>query len=116
MLESIIKVGLTSILVGAIAEISKRSSFFGALIASLPLTSILAMIWLYADTHDPEKIASFASDVFWLVLPSLILFIALPLLLRAGLGFAPSLLIASTLTIAGYFLMVFVMRHFGMTV
>ena len=116
MLESIVKVGLTSILVVAIAEISKRSTFFGALIASLPLTSILAMIWLYADTGDAEKIASFATGVFWLVIPSLILFITLPLLLRAGLGFAPSLAIAATLTITGYFLMFFVLRQLGITI
>ncbi len=113
MIETIIKVGLTSILVVAIAEISKRSSFFGALVASLPLTSILAMIWLYTETGDAEKIASLSTGIFWLVLPSLILFIALPVLLRAGVAFAPSLAIAAGLTILGYFAMVFGLRQLG---
>lgn len=115
MIETIIKIGLTSVLVVAIAEISKRSSFFGALLASLPLTSILAMIWLYVDTGDGEKIASLSTGIFWLVLPSLILFVALPLLLRAGIAFAPSLVVAAGLTILGYVAMVYLLRHFEIT-
>ncbi|MGH1417781.1 MAG: DUF3147 family protein [Hyphomicrobiaceae bacterium] len=115
MIESIIKVGITSILVVAIAEISKRSSLFGALIASLPLTSILAMIWLYFDTGDSEKIATLSSGIFWLVLPSLILFIVLPILLRAGVAFAPSLAIAAGLTAIGYVAMVYLLKKFGIS-
>ena len=116
MIETLVKVGVTSVLVIAIAEISKRSSFFGALIASLPLTSILAIIWLYADTRDTELVSRLSSGIFWLVLPSLILFLALPLLLQAGFGFAQSLGLAAGLTIAGYLAMVFILRQIGIAV
>jgi hypothetical protein len=113
MLESVLKVFLTSLIVVAVAEASKRSSLLGALLASLPLTSLLAMGWLWSDTRDPEKIAQLATGIFWLVLPSLTLFIALPLLLRQGVPFLPSMLIAIALTVASYFAMLAVLRRFG---
>ena len=105
MLATAIKIAVTAVLVVAISEVAKRSSLLGAVLASIPLTSVLAMVWLYADTGDAEKVAELATGIFWLVLPSLVLFIALPLLLRAGWDFAPSLLAAGALTVACYFLM-----------
>lgn len=113
MLQTVVKVLLTSVLVVAIAEAGKRSSLLGAILASLPLTSLLAMIWLYIDTGDAEKVAGLATGIFWLVLPSLILFIALPLLLRRGVPFGASLAVASALTVAGYFAMLAVLRRLG---
>ena len=80
----IVKIVVTAILVVLISEIAKRSSFVGALLASIPIISVLAMFWLYMDTNDVLKVSSFASSVFWLVLPSLVLFISLPLLLKHG--------------------------------
>lgn len=111
MLEAAVKVIITSVLVVAIAEVAKRSSLFAAILASIPLTSVLAMIWLYIDTGDVEKIATLASGIFWLVLPSLVLFIALPLLLRAGWPFAPSLLVSGTLTVGCYFAMIALLKR-----
>jgi hypothetical protein len=116
LLAIAIKIALTAVLVVAISEVAKRSSLLGAVLASIPLTSVLAMVWLYADTGDAEKVAELASVIFWLVLPSLVLFIALPLLLRAGCGFAPSLLTASALTIACYFLMLAILKRFGIAI
>jgi hypothetical protein len=113
MLEAAVKVIVTSVLVVAIAEVAKRSSLFAAILASIPLTSVLAMIWLYLDTGNAEKVANLASSVFWLVLPSLALFIALPLLLRAGWTFTPSLLISGTLTVACYFAMIAILKRFN---
>jgi len=111
MLEAIVKVIITSVLVVAIAEVAKRSSLFAAILASIPLTSVLAMIWLYVDTGDVEKIATLASGIFWLVLPSLALFIALPVLLRAGWPFAPSLLVSGALTVGCYFAMIALLKR-----
>lgn len=116
MLAIAIKVVVTAILVVAISEVAKRSSLLGALLASIPLTSVLAMIWLYADTGDTAKVADLAANIFWLVLPSLALFIALPVLLRAGWGFTPSLAIACAITVACYFLMLAVLKRFGIAV
>jgi hypothetical protein len=116
VLATAIKIAATAIMVVAISEVAKRSSLFGAVLASIPLTSVLAMIWLYADTGDPEKVAELASGIFWLVLPSLVLFIALPLLIRAGWGFAPSLVAASALTVACYFLMLAILKRLGIAI
>ncbi|MEQ1697989.1 MAG: DUF3147 family protein [Hyphomicrobiaceae bacterium] len=116
MLQTLIKVALTSILVVAIAEAGKRSVLLASILASLPLTSVLAFVWLYADTGDTEKVAALSTGIFWLVLPSLILFVALPLLLRGGLGFVPSLAVSIALTAGGYALMLAVLGRFGIEI
>jgi len=116
MLATIIKVAVTAVLVVAISEVAKRSSLAGAVLASIPVTSVLAMVWLYADTGETQKVADLASGIFWLVLPSLVLFIALPLMLRAGWAFAPSLVTACGLTVAAYFLMLALLKRYGITI
>jgi hypothetical protein len=63
----IAKVFLTAILVVLISEISKRSSLIEAILASLPMVSILAFIWLYIDTKSVEKISELSTSIFWLV-------------------------------------------------
>jgi len=113
MLENLIKVVITAALVVAVSEVAKRSSLAGAVLASIPVTSVLAMVWLYVDTGNAGKVADLAADIFWLVLPSLVLFITLPLMLRAGWSFAPSLAIACGLTVAAYLLMLAVLQRFG---
>lgn len=109
----IMKVAVTAVLVVLISEISKRSSFIGAVLASVPLTSVLAMLWLYIDTGDIGKVSELASSVFWLVLPSLALFIALPVLLANEVNFYLSLAVSIAITAICYWLMVMVLRHFG---
>lgn len=116
MLDTAIKVLVTSVLVVAVAEAAKRSVLLGALIASLPLTSLLAFVWLWRDTGDTERIAALASGIGWLVAPSLVLFIALPLLLRAGFPFWLALAASSTLTAAAYLAMVRILAALGMEI
>jgi hypothetical protein len=113
MLYATFKVLLTSVLVVAVSEAAKRSALFGAVIASIPLVSVLAMIWLYVDTGDAEKVARLAAGIFWLVLPSLVLFVALPLLLRSGVDFYASLGVSTALTVCAYFAMVYGLRLAG---
>jgi hypothetical protein len=113
MVYYIVKVAISALLIVAIAEISKRSSLVAAVLASVPLVSVLAMIWLYVDTRDVDKVASLASGIFWLVLPSLALFISLPLLLKQGLNFYLSMGLSVLITIACYWLMVTILGHVG---
>jgi hypothetical protein len=113
MLYATLKVLLTSVLIVAVSETAKRSSLFGAVLASVPLISVLAMIWLYIDTRDVEKIADLATGIFWLVLPSLVLFVALPLLLRNGVDFYASLALSIALTVSAYFAMIYALRLAG---
>jgi hypothetical protein len=116
MLYATLKVLITSVLVVMVSEAAKRSSLIGALLASLPLVSVLAFIWLHIETGDIEKIASLAQGIFWLVLPSLVLFLALPFLLRHGIGFYQSLFLSIGLTAGAYLVMTFALGRFGITV
>ncbi len=109
----VFKVAISALLIVAIAEISKRSSFIGALLASVPRVSVLAMVWLYVDTRDSDKVAALASGVFWLVLPSLALFIALPLMLKQGYNFYLSMGLSILITIGCYWLMVTLLNQAG---
>jgi len=109
----LIKILVTTALIVAISEIAKRSSFIAAILASVPLVSILALIWLYIDTRDVVKVGTLASSVFWLVLPSLPFFVILPLLLKQGLNFYLSISISTGVTVGCYFVMVSVLNHYG---
>jgi hypothetical protein len=109
----LLKILISAVLVATISEVARRSTLFGALIASLPLTSILALVWLYQDTKDPAKVAALSADILWLVIPSLILFIALPLLIRRGVAVYPALAISAAATVAGYFAMFFILQRTG---
>lgn len=113
MLYTALKVAITAVLVVAIAEVGKRSSAIGAVLASLPLTSLLAFIWLYSETGDATKVASLAQSIFWYVLPSLVLFLALPALIANGVGFWPSLAASCALTFVAYLAMGWVLARFG---
>src|SRR5688572_10949952 len=97
------KVVVTAAAVVAISDIGKRSSLWGAVLASLPLTSLLAFMWLYLETRNTQSIASLSQSIFWLVVASLPLFLVLPLLLRAGWSFWPGLGIACAVTVGAYF-------------
>ncbi len=113
MWQYLIKILLTVAVVVAVAEIAKRSAFWAAALASLPLTSLLAFVWLYIDTHDTQRIADLSQGIFWLVLPSLSLFVLLPHLLRVGWGFWYSLVAACVATIVAYFGVIWALQKFG---
>ncbi|MEC9367131.1 MAG: DUF3147 family protein [Pseudomonadota bacterium] len=116
MVQYLVKLAITSVLVVAISEVSKRNALMGAVLASIPLVSVLAMIWLYADTRDVDKVASLATGIFWLVLPSLALFIALPVLLHRGVGFPLAMSLSIAVTVAAYFVMLVVLKKFGIEI
>ncbi len=115
MLYLIIKSALSGVIIMVISEVAKRSPSLGALVASLPLVSILGMIWLWHDTKDVERLATHAGSTFWLVLPSLPMFLVLPVLLRQGLPFYSALALSCLLTIVLYSLTVWLLARFGMT-
>ena len=96
------KLILSALIIAAVSEVAKRSSLLGALIASLPLTSVLALSWLYIETKDYEKVAALSSDILWLVVPSLAFFAVLPVLLRMKMSFSLSLGIALAVMFLAY--------------
>ena len=111
MWQYIIKIAITAAVVVGVSELAKRSSFWGALLASLPITSLLAFVWLYQATRNAEAIASLSQSIFWLVLASLPLFIVLPLLLRAGVSFWIGLGLSCGAAITAYLLLVWILQR-----
>lgn len=103
----VLKFGLSAAVLVMVSEIAKRSSIWAALVASLPLTSLLAFVWLYIDTKDTQKIATLSSDIFWLVIPSLALFPVLALLLRSGVSFWWAMAGAIAATLLAYAITVY---------
>lgn len=104
---------LSGAIVAAVSEIAKRSPAFGALVASLPLVSLLAVIWLWRDTGDGLRIASLMEATFWYILPSLPMFLLVPALLRNGIAFWPSLATGCLVTFLLYLATAWLLSRFG---
>ena len=115
MLQFAVRAVLSGIIVALIAVIARRSPAAGALVASLPLLSVLGMIWLWHDTGDRVRLATHAEATFWYVLPSLPMFLLIPALLRHGVGFGVSLAAGCVLTILLYLAVVAIAARFGVT-
>jgi len=114
MLYMIAKAAMSGVIIALVSQIAKRQPGFAALVASLPLISILGMIWLWRDTHDAGRMAAHAEATFWYVLPSLPMFLIVPALLRRGIGFWPALLTGCGVTIGLYLLMTAVGPRLGL--
>jgi len=112
----LIKVVITAFIVAGVSELAKRFTLFAAIIASLPLTATLAMIWLYRDTHDSQKIIDFSWSIFWAVIPSQFFFIALPFLLKSGMKFPAAMTASIFIMFAAYLAYVAFMRQFGIKI
>jgi hypothetical protein len=110
----LIKAALSGVIVAIASEVARRWPGWGALIVSLPLVSVLAMIWLWRDTHDPMRLAAHAQATFWFVLPSLPMFLLIPLMLRHGWSFWAALLAGCALTMVLYLGMIQIGPKFGL--
>jgi len=106
---------ISAALVVTVSELAKRSPSFGALVASLPLVSVLGMVWLWRDTGDPARMAAHVEATFWYVLPSLPMFLLIPAMLRAGASFWLALATGIALTTALYLLTAAILARFGIT-
>ena len=114
MLPLAIKALLSGLLIALISEIGRKLPTVGALVASLPLVSVLGMILLWRARPDAENMAIHAEATFWYVLPSLPMFLVLPALLRHGVSFWIALLAGCALTVALYLAMMHIGPRFGL--
>jgi hypothetical protein len=108
-----IKVLLSALVVAGASELAKRSLLAGAILASLPIVSILTIAWLYFDMREPQKIIKLSYSIFWAVLPSLIFFLALPAFLKMQIKFGLSLFLASVVMFISYSAYVIILKKFG---
>jgi hypothetical protein len=114
MLYLAIKAALSGIIIAIVSEVAKRYPGFGALIASLPLVSVLGMIWLWHDKPDVPNMASHVEATFWFVLPSLPMFLVMPAMLRSGWSFWVTLAVGCALTTTLYLAMTAIGPRFGL--
>ena len=111
-----IKALVSGILIAAASEVARRNPGWGGLIASLPLTSLLALVWLWRDTHDPARAADFIAGTAYYVIAALPAFAVIAVLLKKGTGFAPALLVGTLAAMAGYLLLMWAGRRWGLPV
>ena len=116
MLYLAIKAALSGVIIAIVSEVAARRPGLGALIISLPLVSVLSIMWLWRDTGDIARIAAHAEATFWLVLPTLPMFLVFPALLRAGIGFWIALGASCLLTVALYLLTIWLLPKFGIAI
>lgn len=108
-----IKLLLSAAIIVAVTEVAKFNTTLGALIKSLPLVSLISLIWIYVETQDAQKISALSSSTFWLVLPTLPMFLVLPALLKQGLGFYSALGLSVLVMLGCYGLTVFLLKGVG---
>ncbi|WP_374282856.1 DUF3147 family protein [Novosphingobium sp.] len=111
-----IKAALSGLLIAAASELARRNPGWGGLVASLPLTSLVALLWLWRDTHDPARAADFLTGTALYVAAALPSFLLIAALLRRGLGFAPAFALGCLAAIAGYLLLIWAGRRWGLPV
>jgi len=111
-----IKVFISSAIIVLVSEIAKKDNIIGGLIASIPIVSVLSMIWLYIDTNNIDKVKALANGVLWMIFPSMSLFIILPILINCGIKFYLSLTISILITMVCYLITISFMNYFGFKV
>ena len=116
MLYILIKTLITAVVVVAVSEIARRSSLFAGLIASIPLVSFLAIIWLYWETKDSQKIVDLSYSIILMIIPSLTFFIVLPFVMKLQSSFVISMIIATVSTIIAYWLFIVLLGKFGISI
>ena len=110
----ILKAGISGVLIALASTLARRFPGVGALVASLPLVSVLGMIWLWRERPDGTNMAAHAEATFWYVLPSLPMFLLIPYLLRHGVVFWAALGIGCALTVMLYFATVAIGSRLGL--
>jgi hypothetical protein len=112
MVFVVVKYLVTAAVIVLVSEVAKRSDKLGALLISLPLMSIITLIWLYAEKQPEQKIANHASYTFWYVIPTLPMFILFPFFLKQ-FGFPLALAFCILITIALIVIFSLILQRFG---
>lgn len=109
----LLKLLISSVLIVLISETSKKSSLLGSILASLPIVSLLAIVWLYIETKSVQVVSALSKDIFWLVLPSLAFFWLFPYFLKHRWGFTVAMLVSIGITVILYLVTIFILHRTG---
>tara|TARA_Y100000768_G_scaffold287625_1_gene221891 strand:+ start:103 stop:450 length:348 start_codon:yes stop_codon:yes gene_type:complete len=109
----ILKTLISAIIIVVVSEIAKRYTWTAAIIVSLPLTSLLAFVWLYWDTKDTHKVIELSYSTIVMSIPSFVFFIVLPLLLKFKQNFILSIILSILSTALAYIIFMFIVKKFN---
>ncbi len=110
----LIKTIISALIIVIVSEVAKKSSLLAAIIVSIPLTSLLAFIWLYWDTKDTQKVIDLSYGTIVMTIPSFAFFFVLPLMLKLKQSFFFSLFISIISTTIIYLIFIFLMKKINM--
>ena len=116
MLYFLTKTILTAIIIIIVSEIAKKSSLLAAIIISIPLTSLLAFIWVYWESKNIEKIIDLSYNTMIMTIPSITFFIVLPIMLKFKFNFSISIIISILSTSIAYYIFVYFLKKYGITI
>lgn len=104
LIDILVKGAVAGLLVAGVLAVQERSTALAAILVSLPITSIIALAAVWLGTGSRRDVTDLSWAILLIVLPSVLVFIALPLLMRTGLHFWPALLLACGVMACGYWL------------
>ncbi len=111
--QDIVKLLVTALIILFVNKIQLVNDKLSALLIALPITSLIAMVWMHHGKQGGERIANHAQGTFWFVLPTLPMFLIMPAMMRRGWGFYPSLGVNCLITIGLFWLTVVILRRCG---
>ncbi len=95
---------VSAVIIVALSELARRHAVLSGLLAAMPLTTLLVILWVYVDTRNVAKIEAFSQSVLWALLPTAFFFVALVVALKRGLSFWPALGLSMGLWMVGAFI------------
>ena len=114
--QLLVKALVSGVIIAIASEVARRSPVIGAIIVSLPIISILTLAWLYRDTGSAQKVQDLSWSILLLIVPSLVFFVAVPVLIRSGTGVPLAILGACGVTALVYLVYVLAGRRLGLDV
>jgi hypothetical protein len=116
MVYYLTKLFLSAAIIVVVSEVAKVNATLGALIKSLPMISLLALVWIWQDTGNRAAISDLSVSTFWLVIPTLPMFLVLPALLERGWGFYPALASSVGVMLVCYLVAIPILGRFGFSI
>ena len=110
----IVKTVLSALIIVVVSEIAKKYTLAAAIILSVPLTSLLALIWLFYDTRDIQKVVDLSLNTIVMTIPSIVFFIVLPLMLKLKYNFSFSILVSILSTTLTYIIFIKLIKYFNL--
>lgn len=109
------KIFVSALVIAIVTEVAKLSDKWGGLIAALPTTTFLILIWMHFEGASDGKIARHVGFTIYFLLPTLPLFFALPFII-SKFGFWPAFFASILLTALLVYMFNLLYERFGVNI